>query len=217
MKTDLQLREDVLEELEWDPLVDAADVGVEVRNGVVTLSGHLDSFAEKIAARRAVERVAGVKGIALEVDVRLPGQDTRSDTDIAVAARTALEQDALLPRDAVTVLVEAGRVTLSGRVGGDHLRRVAERDVRNLRGVRDVKNDIVVHPVVAPRNIRARIESALQRRAHAEAKAITVSVKEDEVTLTGTVPSLEERSAAVHAAWCAPGVTKVVNHIVIGP
>ncbi|NEX62342.1 BON domain-containing protein [Noviherbaspirillum galbum] len=217
MRTDIELREDVQEELAWEPAIDATAVGVEVKDGVVTLSGHLDSFAEKVAAQRAAERVPGVKGIAVEIEVRIPGQDVRSDTDIATAATTALEMDSILPEGAVTVLVEDGRLTLSGKVQSDHMRMVAERDVRHLRGVKDVKNDITVHPTVMPGNIRDRIESALQRRAHAEAKAINVMVHDDEVTLTGTVPSLEERRAVVHAAWRTPGVTNVVNHIVIAP
>src|SRR5687767_2001776 len=113
MRTDLKIREDVLEELAWEPAVTETDIGVEVKDGVVTLSGHLDSFAEKVAAQRAVERVPGVKGIAVEIDVRVPGQDRRSDTDIAAAAKAALEIDAVIPRDAVKVLVEDGRLTLS--------------------------------------------------------------------------------------------------------
>lgn len=215
MKSDKQLRDDVMEELEWEPAVDAGDIGVEVKDGVVTLFGHLSSFAEKVAAERAVQRVAGVKGLAVELDVRLPTQETRSDTELAHAAKTMLELDTFVPKDAIDIVVEDGRVKLNGLVTAEFQRRAAERDVRNLRGVKDVINNIVVRPIVLSHDVKSRIESALQRRAHAETKAITVSVHGDEITLTGTVPSWQERNAIVHAAWNAPGVGRVVNQIAI--
>lgn len=215
MKTDQQLRDDVLEELEWEPAVNSSEVGVEVKDGVVTLSGHLRSFAEKVAAERAVQRVAGVKGLAVELDVRLPNQETRNDTEIAHAAKNALEMDTFVPKGAIDIVVEDGRIKLHGLVTAEFQRRAAERAVRNLRGVKDVINNVTVRPVVLTHNVKSRIESALQRRAHAETKAITVSVEGDEITLTGTVPSWQERNAIVHAAWNAPGVARVVNHIAI--
>ncbi|WP_323744928.1 BON domain-containing protein [Noviherbaspirillum malthae] len=215
MKSDKQLRDDVMDELEWEPAVDAGDIGVEVKDGVVTLFGHLSSFAEKVAAERAVQRVSGVKGLAVELDVRLPTQEARSDTELAHAAKSVLEMDTFVPKDAIDIVVEDGRVKLSGLVTAEFQRRAAERDVRNLRGVKDVINNVTVRPIVLSHDVKSRIESALQRRAHAETKAITVSVEGDEITLTGTVPTWQERNAIVHAAWNAPGVGRVVNHIAI--
>lgn len=215
MKSDKQLRDDVMDELEWEPAVDAGDIGVEVKDGVVTLFGHLSSFAEKVAAERAVQRVSGVKGLAVELDVRLPTHEARSDTELAHAAKSVLEMDTFVPKDAIDIVVEDGRVKLSGLVTAEFQRRAAERDVRNLRGVKDVINNVIVRPIVLSHDVKSRIESALQRRAHAETKAITVSVEGDEITLTGTVPTWQERNAIVHAAWNAPGVGRVVNHIAI--
>lgn len=217
MKTDHQLRDDILEELAWEPEVNDTEIGVEVKSGVVTLTGHVGSFSEKFAAERAVQRVDGVRGIAIEIDVHLPGDNNRTDSEIAHAAKISLDLDAVVPKDAVSVRVEDGHVTLTGLVNGEYQRRAAERDVRNLRGIKDVVNKIAVRPMVMPRDVKAKIESALQRRAHAEVESIAVKVEGSKITLSGAVPSWQERNAAVHAAWSAPGVTNVINHLVIQP
>ena len=158
MKPDSQLKHDVETELEWDPAVDASHVGVEVKNGVVTLSGHLDSFPEKIAAERAAERVAGVRGIAVELDVRLPGSSRRTDTDIARIAAEALHWNAWVPRDAVKVWAEDGRITLSGELDWDYQRAAAESAVRSLMGVKSVSNQVRIRRTTSAGDVKAVLE-----------------------------------------------------------
>jgi osmotically-inducible protein OsmY len=213
MKTDAQLKKDVLAELEWDAAVDAAHVGVTVKDGVVTLAGHLDSFAEKYATERAVQRVSGVKGVALELDVRPASGAKRTDADIAAAVESALRWHALVPEDRIRVVVEKGWVTLSGEVDWDFQRTHALKAVRPLTGVVGVSNEIGVKPQVTPANVTARIQAALERQAEREARNIEVIVSGHTVTLKGQVHSWAERTAAQGAAWSAPGITQVVNQL----
>jgi osmotically-inducible protein OsmY len=213
MKTDSDLREDVLEELEWEPSVDERRIGVAVSDGIVTLSGEVTSFAEKWNAERAVERVEGVRGIANEVEVRLAGE--RSDTDIAKAAADALDWNSLVPSGAVTVRVENGWVTLRGEVEHDYQRRAAERAVRYLEGVRGVTNLITVTPRVEPTDIKREIQRTFQRQATVDAENVSVEVNGSEVVLRGKVRSWAERYEAERAAWSAPGVTSVRNYITV--
>lgn len=213
MKSDTQLKKDVEAELEWDAVVNANNVGVAVKDGVVTLSGHLDSFAEKYAAERAVQRVLGVKGLAVEVDVRLGSTAKRTDADIAIAAESALRWHALVPEDRIKVMVEKGWVTLSGEVDWDYQRNHAMKAVRSLTGVLGVTNSLTVKAQVTPANIRQRIHDALERQADREAKNIEVTVSGHTATLKGQVHSWAERSAAQGAAWSAPGITSVVNEL----
>ena len=213
MKTDEQLKKDVAAELEWDPSVNATRVGVAVRGGVVTLTGHLDAYAEKHAIERAVQRVEGVKGIAIEVDVNLDPSHRRSDSDIAAAAEAAFKWHALVPAERIQVLVEKGWVTLKGEVNWDYQRREAERAVRTLTGVIGVSNAIALKPGVAQANIASRIQEALVRHAKNEAQGIEIKVSGTSVTLRGTVDSWSELSAASAAAWSAPGVTSVLNEL----
>jgi osmotically-inducible protein OsmY len=213
MKSDTQLKKDVEAELEWDAVVNANNVGVAVKDGVVTLSGHLDSFAEKYAAERAVQRVLGVKGLAVEVDVRLGSTAKRTDADIAIAAESALRWHALVPEDRIKVMVEKGWVTLSGEVDWDYQRNYAMKAVRPLTGVLGVTNSLTVKAQVTPANIRQRIHDALERQADREAKNIEVTVSGHTATLKGQVHSWAERSAAQGAAWSAPGITSVVNEL----
>ncbi|APW37261.1 OsmY domain-containing protein [Rhodoferax koreense] len=213
MKTDLQLRDDVLAELKWTPDVDETDVGVIVKDGIVTLTGHMKSYAEKHAAERATQRVAGVKGVAVELKVQLPLSSQRTDADIAAAAERALEWDALVPSNAVRPTVEGGWVTLDGRVEWDYQRSAAHRAVRNLLGVTGVTNNVAIVPRASLKNIEQAIHGALERQAEREAKHIEVSVSGNQVTLRGKVHSWAERTAAQGAAWSAPGVATVVNHI----
>lgn len=172
MKTDAQLKKDVESELEWDVSVNATHVGVSVEDGVVTLTGHLDSFAEKHAAERAAQRVEGVKAVAVELDVRLPIGNKRHDNEIAAAAEAALKWHALVPRDRVKVMVEKGWITLSGEVDWDYQRNQAYKAVRPLTGVLGVTNEITLKPQVTPANITHRIQDALTRQAEREARAI---------------------------------------------
>ncbi len=212
-KSDTQLKKDVESELEWDAVVKANNIGVAVKDGVVTLTGHLDSFAEKYAAERAVQRVLGVRGLAVELDVRLGNTAKRTDGEIAAAAESALRWHALVPEDRVKVMVEKGWVTLSGEVDWDYQRNCAMKAVRPLTGVLGVTDSMTVKPQVAPGNIKQRIQGALERQADREAKNIEVIVSGHTATLKGQVHSWAERTAAQGAAWSAPGITSVVNEL----
>jgi len=217
MKTDRELQEDVLCELDWEPSVNASSIGVEVSNGVATLSGHVDAYAQKWAAERAAERVAGIKGIACELDVILPGLHQRNDTEIARAATQAIDWHASIPRDTIKVVVENGWVTLNGEAEWAFIRTAAEEAVRGLMGVKGVVNRITIRPHVQPTEIKSKIEAALYRRAHLDTNAITVDVKKGTVTLSGEVDSLSERDTVALAAWSAPGVQNVIDHLVVAP
>lgn len=216
MKTDAQLKIDVAAELEWDPSINATNVGVAVKNGVVTLTGHLDTYAEKYAIERALQRVLGVNAIAMELDVKLAPGHVRSDSEIAAAAESAFKWHALIPAERIRVKVEKGWVTLTGEVDWDYQRSEAEKVVRPLTGVVAVSNAITLKRHVAPANITNRIRDALTRQAEREAKNIEVEVSGTTVTLRGKVHSWAERSAAQGAAWSAPGIGQVVNELSIG-
>lgn len=213
MKTDAQLKKDVEAELEWEPAVDAAHIGVAVKDGVVTLTGHLETFAEKHVAERAVRRVAGVRAIAEEIDVGLARGHVRSDSDIAQAIEGAFSWRTLIPSDRIQVKVEQGWVTLTGEVNWAYQRQVAEQAVRPIIGVRGVSNSIAIKASSTPTNITERIEQALRRQAEREAKAIKVTVNGTAATLRGMVHLWTERHAAQDAAFSAPGISSVVNEL----
>jgi len=213
MKTDAQLKADISAELEWDPSIHAANVGVAVKEGVVTLTGHLETYAEKYAIERAVQRVEGVQAVAIELDVKLDPGHKRSDADIAAAAESALQWHALVPEDRIKVMVEKGWVTLTGEVDWEFQRASAERAVRPLTGVVGLSNGITLKMNAAPGNISARIRDALARQAEREAKGIEVTISGSVVTLRGRVHSWAERAAAQGAAWSAPGITQVINQL----
>ncbi len=217
MKTDAQLKADICQELEWDPSVDAAHVGVTVEDAIVTLSGHLATFAEKHAIERAVMRVAGVKAVAMELDVRLSPSHQRNDTEIAAAAQSALQWHSLIPAERIHVMVEHGWISLSGEVDWDFQRRSAVQALRSLTGVIGVRNGITLKPVVTPTNITVRICEALARHAAREARHIEVTVNGSIVTLRGRVDSWAERAAVQGAAWSAPGINRVDNYLGVGP
>lgn len=213
MKTDSDLKKDVLEELRWDPLVPEARVGVSVKDGVVTLTGHLDTYAEKIAAKRAVERVSGVKAVAVELEVIPLGIHQQSDTEIAAAVEHALSWNTAIPQGRVKVTVEKGWVTLSGELDWNFQRRAVERIVRPLKGVVGIIDNIRLKVLPVPANLSARIEDALVRQAMREAKRVEVSMDGSVVTLRGQVHSWAERNAIEGATWSAPGVSRVNNHL----
>jgi osmotically-inducible protein OsmY len=213
MKTDAQLKKDVESELEWDPSIHAANVGVAVKGGIVTLTGHLDTYAEKFAIERALQRVQGVQAIAVELDVKLAPNHVRGDSDIAEAAEQAFAWHALIPAERIKVKVEKGWVTLSGQVDWQYQRIDAENAVRPLTGVVGVSNAITLKPQTTPANISARIKGALTRQLEREMKGIEVTVSGSTVTLRGTVHSWPERTAAQGAAWSAPGITSVLNEL----
>jgi len=215
MKTDSELRHDVERELEWEPSVDERRIGISVIDGIVTLSGNVGSFAEKWNAERAVERVAGVRGIANELEVRSATE--RSDTDIAKAAADRLSWDVMVPGGKVTVEVTNGWVTLKGEVPWDYQRRAAERAVRNLAGVKGITNLVTIQPRLEPKDVKKRIEETFARDATLEAQHITVEVTGGEVTLRGAVRSWADRHDAEKAAWAAPGVRSVRNLLTVDP
>lgn len=212
---DLQLQQRVLDELTFDPTVNAAHIGVAVRGGVITLSGHVDSIAEKFAAERAVRRVKGVKAVAQELDVHLPPDKKTADDEIAQRAVKLLEWDVLIPRGAIGVEVEHGVITLTGTVEWGYQREEAERDLRRLGGVKGVVNLITVRPHVDAADVQASLRAAFERNAELEASGISVAVKDSHVTLSGKVKSWIEREEAERAAWSVPGVTAVDDRIVI--
>lgn len=213
MKTDSQLQQDVSAELSWEPSVNAAQIGVAVKDGVVTLSGHVDSFGEKWHAESAAQAVSGVRALAVEIDVKLPGSSTRNDTDIARTAENVLACMSQLPHDAVKVKVEGGWITLSGEVDWQFQRQSATAAVRYLMGTTGVSDQIVIKPHASATVVRADIESALRRSARGGTHKISVDVTGGEVTLDGTVNSWAERESARHAAWGTPGVRSVVDHL----
>ena len=214
MKTDTQLQLDVIAELKWEPSVNAAHIGVEVADGIVTLAGHVSSYAEKLGAERAAQRVSGVKALAIEMDVKLPGLSKRTDADIARSVENVLQWTTYVPKDSVKVMVESGWVTLSGEVDWEYQRQTAKKGVRYLMGVTGVTDNIVIKPKVSLSAVKSEIEAALKRRATADAKKISVNVQGADVTLTGTVHSWSERELAKHSAWGTPGVRNVVDKMV---
>ncbi len=216
MKTDAELKQDVQDELNWDPAVDATAIGVAVEGGVVTLSGHLQTYAQKWAVQKALQRVAGVKAYALELDVLLAPNHRRSDTEIAQCAQTALGQLAVLPDDAVQLMVDKGWVTVEGEVDWEFQRRLVEKTISHLKGVVGVSNDISLKHHAMPPDLADRIRHALLRQAEREALRIKVQAHSNgTVTLIGTVHSWHERCAAEGTVRAAPGVRWVVNRIQI--
>ncbi len=213
MKTDNQLQQDVMTELAWEPSVNSTQIGVEVKDGIVTLAGHVGSYLEKWEAQRAAQRVSGVKALAIEMEVSLPGSSTRNDVDIARAASNILQWSTYWSEDQIKVLVENGWITLSGELDWEYQRESAERSVRGLMGVTGVSNQIVLKPVAALRPDKSQIEAALKRRIHSNARHIKVEVDGADVTLSGTVHSWAERDAARNSAWSTPGVRNVADSL----
>jgi osmotically-inducible protein OsmY len=213
MNDDLLLQQRVIDELEFEPSVQAGHIGVSVRNGVVSLSGHVDSFIEKFAAERAVRRVRGVKAVAQELEVHLPSDRKTGDDEIAERAVKILSWDAVVPADRITVKVEHGIVTLTGEVDWQFQRAEAEYDLRKLSGVKAVINDIHVRPKPRADDVQATIRAALERNAEVEAHRVTVAVDGSKVVLGGKVNAWSEREAAERAAWSVPGVTAVEDRI----
>ena len=216
METDADLKRDVTAELAWDPAVTSNAIGVAVKDGVVTLSGHLETFADKHAAERALGRVAGVKAIALELDVKLSFDHQRSDTDIATGAEQVLKWNTLVPLKAIQLTVDHGWVTLQGDVEWDYQRRSVEKAIRPLMGVVGISNELTLRVRPRATDLGSRIQEALTRQALREAKHIHVVVDGTTVTLGGTVHSWQERAAAQGVAWSAPGVHAVINELRVG-
>lgn len=216
MSHDSQLQHAVLAALAWEPSVTAGHIGVTANEGVVTLTGHVESFSEKAAAEAAARGVKGVKAVAEEITVRLPLDDQRDDEEIAAAAVDRLAWNVSLPKDAVSVKVEDGWVTLTGEVDWNYQKQAAEMDVHRLFGVTGVSNHIAIRPKVDASNLSDDIMHALHRSWFFDPKTIEVTAEGGRVRLTGTVSSPHDRQLAATTAWAAPGVTDVENDIVVG-
>jgi osmotically-inducible protein OsmY len=214
MSDDKQLKQAVLDELKWEPSVNSAHIGVTAKDGVVTLLGHVESYWEKSAAEKAARRVKGVKAVAEEIEVRLPFSVKHGDEEIALSAVNRLKWDGSVPKDAVKVSVEKGRITLTGEVDWHFQQDAAAADVRGLWGVIGISNQITIKPKPDTSKIKDSILVALDR-AWFDPATINVSAQGGQVTLTGTVESWYERDEASSAAWAASGTTSVVNNLAI--
>jgi osmotically-inducible protein OsmY len=211
--SDKTLKHAVEEELDWEPSIDSEHIGVTVEDGVVTLSGHVSTYAEKFTAEKAAKRVKGVRAIAQEIEIRFPNDKKTSDDQIAKRALDIIAWDSTIPKDKVLVKVQNGFVTLSGEVDWFYQRDDAEHAVRKLAGVKGISNEIKIKPKAYAYDIKERIETALKRNAEFEADSIKVSVLDGRVTLDGKVKAWYERDLAERTAWSAPGVVSVVDHI----
>jgi osmotically-inducible protein OsmY len=216
MRSDSDTKHDVEDELRADPTIDATDIAVAVKDGVVALTGFVRSYAEKLEAEAAAKRVAGVVAIANDLEVRLSSTDQRPDPEIARDAIAAIRSRLPMSGEHVRVIVDKGWVTLEGQLEWNYQRQEAERAVRRIKGVKSVINAIALAPRATPSEVKHKIEEAFRRSAEIDASRVVVEANRGEVVLKGTVRSWAERQEAERAAWAAPGVTKVVNRIVIG-
>ena len=217
MKSDAEIREDVITELRWEPQITQPEaIGVAVRDGAVTLTGHPPTYGEKLAAEKAAERVYGVKAVANDLEVRLSGEP-RDDSEIAKAIAHVLEWNVNVPEGQVQARVEHGWVILGGQVGYEYQRREVERMVRNVSGVVGITNNILIKPPVSPDQVEARIEQAFKREAEVDARHVSIQITDHTARLYGHVHSLKEAAAARAAAASAPGVAAVENYLVVTP
>ena len=217
MKSDSEIERDVRDELKWDPDLDASDIAVSVKDGVVTLAGFTKSYTDRLEAELAAKRIAGVRAVANDIEVRLPAIDQRPDPDIARDAVSALKAELPISHDRIKVIVKDGWVTLEGAVEWQYQKTTAENAVRKVKGVKGVTNVVTVKPKVQPSELQHKIMEAFKRNAEVDANRITVEASGSEVVLKGSVRSWIEREEAERVAWSAPGVTVVDDRIVVSP
>src|SRR5882757_1365582 len=217
MRSDSEIERDVREELKWDPDLDASDIAVSVKNGVVTLAGFVKSYTDKYEAEAAAKRVAGVTAVANDIEVRMPSVDERPDPEIARDAVAAIKSQLPISSEHIKIVVKNGWVTLEGQVEWQYQRQTAESAVRRIKGVKGVSNLIQLQPRARPDEIKRKIQEAFKRNAEVDANRIMVETNGGEVILNGTVRSWVEREEAERVAWSAPGVTKVEDRIVVSP
>jgi osmotically-inducible protein OsmY len=217
MKSDSEIERDVRDELQWDPDLDASDIAVSLKEGVVTLAGYVKSYTEKYEAEAAAKRVAGVRAVANDLEVRLPSVDARPDPDIARDAVAAIKSQLPISSEHIKVVVKNGWVNLEGQVEWQYQRQTAESAVRRIKGVKGVTNLIQLRPRAQPQDIKKKIEEAFKRNAEVDANRVEVKTNGSEVILEGTVRSWVEREEAERVAWSAPGVTKVEDRIIVSP
>jgi len=217
MRTDSEIKRDVEDEIRWNPDIDATDIAVTVKSAVVTLTGFVHSYSDKLQAEADAKRVAGVAGVANDIEVRLPSSDVRPDPEIARDVVTELRVQLPLSANKIKAVVKGGWVTLEGEVEWHYQRERAERAVRHVKGVLGVSDLINLKPSVSPADIKRKIEEAFKRNAEIDANRIRVKSSDGEVVLEGTVRSWAERQEAERVAWAAPGVKKVEDHIRISP
>jgi osmotically-inducible protein OsmY len=217
MKSDSEIERDVKEELKWNPDLDADDIAISVKKGVVTLAGFTRSYTDKFEAEAAAKRVAGVVAVANDIEVRIPSVDERPDPEIARDAVAAVKSQLPVSSEKIKIIVKNGWITLEGQVEWQYQRSTAETAVRRIKGVKGVSNTIMLKPHAQPSEIKRKIQEAFRRNAEVDSNRIVVEADGSVVTLKGTVRSWIEREEAERAAWAAPGVTSVVDQIVVAP
>jgi len=215
MKTDIQIQKDVMEQLKWEPFLNAAEIGVAVKNGIVTLSGHVDSYSKKLTAENAAKKIAGVKAVAEDIQIGVSPAFAKSDTEIAEAVLNALRWNSAVKEEKIKIKVENGNVRLDGEVEWEFERNNAKKAIENLKGVRSVLNMITVKPKIMPNDIQQKINAAFHRSATLDAGKITAEISGSRVILHGKVRSFAEKQDAANAAWNAPGVLSVENRLEI--
>lgn len=217
MKSDVEIQKDVMSQLKWEPALNASSIGVAVNNGIVTLSGQVDTYYQKMAAEKAAKKISGVRGIAEDIQIGISPYYRKSDTEIAESVLNSLKWHSAVPEDRLKVKVEDGVVTLEGEVTWDYQRTSAKNAVANLLGVKNVINNIFVKPKITVSDVKVKINAAFHRAATIDSDKISVDVDGTKVILRGKVRSYAEKEDAINAAWCAPGMTSVVSFLEVEP